>query len=285
MRCAVDTPPKRARLDPRRNPYWHSVAGGRGGVSIGYRRASRGPGVWTAKLVSDGERVEEKLGLADDDGAGDDALSFRAAVAAALDWSARQNAALEARKASGQKNVLTVRSAIERYIQDLARRNARSAATCRVRMHKHMLSDEAFAAVKLSKLRASTIEEWRSRLSVRSQPGGAGMAPATANRLLTDVRAALNAAVERQRRELPSHVMLEVKVGTRAASVDAVARKQLLMDEQVRAVIEAAFDVDPAGDFGPLVLVAAATGARYSQFTRLTVADVQAAQARVMMPG
>ena len=61
------------------------------------------------------------------------------------------------------------------------------------------------------------------------------------------------------------------------------ARKQLLTDQQVRAIVEAAFEIDE--DFGYLVLVAAVTGARYSQIVRLKVADIQIAKARVMMPG
>ena len=50
-------------------------------------------------------------------------------------------------------------------------------------------------------------------------------------------------------------------------------------------IVEAAFEVDEDGDFGRLILLAAATGARYSQLTALKVADVQVAQGRIMVPG
>src|SRR5690606_32370593 len=38
------------------------------------------------------------------------------------------------------------------------------------------------------------------------------------------------------------------------------------------------------GDFGRLVMLAAATGARHSQLRRIAVGDVQVAQARIMVP-
>ena len=37
----IDTTAKRAKLPARKNPYWQGISGGRGGVSLGYRRAPR----------------------------------------------------------------------------------------------------------------------------------------------------------------------------------------------------------------------------------------------------
>jgi hypothetical protein len=51
-----------------------------------------------------------------------------------------------------------------------------------------------------------------------------------------------------------------------------------------RVVVGAAFEVDPTGDFGNLVLPAAATGARFSQLANLSVADFQFENCRLMMP-
>jgi integrase len=69
----------------------------------------------------------------------------------------------------------------------------------------------------------------------------------------------------------------------------AVAREaQVLPDADVRAIISAAWEVDAGdeweGDLGRLVLVLAATGARFGQIVRMTVADVQATQHRLMIP-
>jgi integrase len=105
------------------------------------------------------------------------------------------------------------------------------------------------------------------------------------NRLLNDLRAALNACAEAHRRELPPHLPAEISIGTRAEQLTGQARKQLLPDVMVRAAIEAAFELDDDGCFGRLVLLAAATGARYSQLAALTVGSVQPASGRIIMPG
>jgi integrase len=61
-----------------------------------------------------------------------------------------------------------------------------------------------------------------------------------------------------------------------------------LPDADVRRIISAAWEVDAeggwGGDLGRIVLALAATGARFSQVARMTVADVQAAQNRLMVP-
>ena len=158
-------------------------------------------------------------------------------------------------------------------------------------MKRYVLADQHFTKTPLAKLRASTIETWRSRLPVRS--GDATkvatvevkeIAPGTVNRLLNDLRAALNAAAEKHRRELLAAVVAEIKVGTRALSVSDEARKQLLTDEQTRLLVSSAFGQDDDGDFGRLAVLAAATGARFSQLGALHVGDVQPERGRVMLP-
>jgi integrase len=139
----------------------------------------------------------------------------------------------------------------------------------------------------LAKLRASSVQAWRSRLAGDGHVIEAGkpIAKATVNRLMNDLRAALNASAEAHRRELPPHLPAEIKIGTRAERVEGQARKQLLSDVMVRAAVDAAFEVEEDGHFGRLVMMAAATGARYSQLAALQVGHVQIAQARVMMRG
>src|SRR5690606_6188321 len=117
-----------------------------------------------------------------------------------------------------------------------------------------------------------------------SEVVGKPITASTLNRLLNDLRAALNAAVERYRRELPASLPIEIKIGTRAVPATSNARRQVLTDQQVAAAIKAAFDIDDEGDFGRLVMLAAATGARHSQLRRIAVGDVQVAQARIMVP-
>jgi hypothetical protein len=86
----IDTPAKRCRLRVRKNPYWQGISGGRGGVSLGFRRTAKGGGVWVAKIVIDGQRIEERIGSPDGEGS----LSFPTAVEVALAWGKQQAASV-----------------------------------------------------------------------------------------------------------------------------------------------------------------------------------------------
>ena len=72
------------------------------------------------------------------------------------------------------------------------------------------------------------------------------------------------------------------------ASAPVAREAQVLPDFDVRALISATRELDAesewGGDLARIVLVLAATGARFSQIIRMTVADVQTAQRRLMIP-
>ena len=287
----IDTQAKRAKLAPRKNPYWAGIAGGRGGVSLGYRKGAKGPGSWIAKMVVDRCRLEERLGEADDKGAAPGALGYKEAVSAAIEWSARQHATLDDRQSSAAAyKVPTVSSAVEAYATSRLRRSAAGSLNARGRLAKHVLSDTQFAETPMKKLNAETLLRWRERLASKDAvPSDAQrktrLAPATVNRLLNDLRAALNASYETNRRSLPANLPAEIRIGTRAERVPEPARQQLLSDAMVRAAIDAAFEIEEDGHFGRLVLLAAATGARYSQLAEMRVGHVQKALGRVLVPG
>jgi hypothetical protein len=95
-KSAIDTAAKRAKLAPRRNPYWRGISGGRGGVSLGYRKPAHGAGAWVAKLVIDKRRIEERLAAADDPGAEAGALPYSSAISETLAWARRKFAGIEA---------------------------------------------------------------------------------------------------------------------------------------------------------------------------------------------
>jgi integrase len=85
-----------------------------------------------------------------------------------------------------------------------------------------------------------------------------------------------------------------VKAGFKAERIDdddaSVARdNQILTDEEVGAILEAACEVDQEqgfeGDLYRIVVCLAATGARYAQVRRMRVGDVQVSARRLMMPG
>jgi hypothetical protein len=69
-----------------------------------------------------------------------------------------------------------------------------------------------------------------------------------------------------------------------------VARdNQNLTDEQVGAILRAAWEIDQEqefdGDLYRIVVCLAATGARYAQVRRMRAGDVQVSERRLMVPG
>jgi integrase len=265
--CAFDTPAKRSRLQPRRNPYWHGIGGGRGGLTLGFRRTSTGNGVWVAKIVLAGRRIEERIGTPDGERAVAAAMSYPLAVEAALAWGRRHASSIAAVAEVATATFPTVRLAVEEYI---AVRNARTGRNDSLAsLKRHVLGDRRFSEIKLARFTVQAIGDWRAKLP-------AELAPTTKNRILNDLRAALNAAAIKYRHALPSHIAAE--------HISSSPRRQLLTNEQVRAIVDAAFEVDTDGDFGRLIMLAAVTGARFSQLAELTVVDVQIENCRLMMP-
>lgn len=66
------------------------------GLSLGFRRTVKGEGVWVAKIVVDGRRIEERIGTPDGDGTVPGALTFPSAVEAAVGWGRQQAASVVA---------------------------------------------------------------------------------------------------------------------------------------------------------------------------------------------
>ena len=110
----------------------------------------------------------------------------------------------------------------------------------------------------------------------------------TRQRFANDLKAALNAAWPRlseDRRTLNPAFLAIVKAGFKAERIDddddgvSVARdNQILRDEEVGAILQAACEVDQEqgfdGDLYRIVVSLAATGARYAQVRRMRVGDV-----------
>ena len=248
-----------------------AIGGKRGGLKLGYRKGKKG-GVWIAKAVGAQRRQEITLGsAADDDDDKPGALTFKAAIAAALEWGTRQRARLYS---ENEPTRPTIASAVEGYIAARQQRDTRRGADARSRLTKHVLSDKKFSQLRLEDLTVKALRAWANRK-------GAPLVPATMNRLQNDLRAALNAAIEMHGRELPHSTKQEVATGLRSRRDAEHARRIVLIDAEVRTLIAAAECVD--ADLGALVLVLASTGCRFSQAAALTVGDVQIDAQRIMV--
>ncbi|MFS8040857.1 tyrosine-type recombinase/integrase [Xanthobacter sp. AM33] len=266
--------------------HWRSVSPE---VHLGYRKGVRG-GRWVVRWRdAEGSYKQETIGVADDaiDGDGEATFSFAQADRRARDIVEQRRADAKAEKDGPAP---TVKAAVEAYVEAYeARQRAASGGilgrrAARGQLGRHVLTDE-IADVKLHELTRDALRGWRKRLGER------GLAIATVRRISNDFRAALNAAAEEHHNRLPAAFPLEVKAGLASTEqgYSPVAREaQVLPDADVRRIVAAAWEVDGAGgwegDLGRLVLVLAATGARFSQVARMTVADVQSAQLRLMVP-
>jgi integrase len=274
MQAKIDTGARRRKLPVSSKPVWASVGDRRSGLKLGYRKGTRG-GVWVGKLVESGARVETTLGQADDDGVlPGDGLSYIDAMQAAVAWAAKQRVALVASANEEKRRVLTVADAINSYVKTRIARDELRGQDARTRLAKHVLGDARLSAMPFERLTARTLTEWRARLP--------GMAPAGVNRLLNDVRAALNGAVAAHWRDLPATIGKEIETGLKALPNAETARQALLIDADIRRIVEAAYAID--SDLGALVLVLAATGARFGQAAKIAIADFQPDAARVMVP-
>ncbi|MHB2166089.1 tyrosine-type recombinase/integrase [Alsobacter sp. R-9] len=279
----ITTRPARAALPRRAKPYWRGIDPD---VHLGYRSAPRG-GRWVVRWREGSVYRQETVGTADDHlpADGDGVLDFRQA-----ERKARVIVATNRKDAADRKAgpPVTVRSVIETYVASREARERQRAEPgaplkrdTRSRLKKHVLS-APLADVTLSKLDEAAIEAWRAALP-------ATMAPTTVRRVIGDLKAALNAAARTYRTRLPGDFGNVVRYGFHSEeAIAAPARKIVLSDAEVRRLVEAAWSVDERdgwnGDLARLIIVLAATGARFSQVRRLTVADVQTASSRIMVP-
>jgi integrase len=269
----------RSRLASRGKPHYRLLEPG---LHIGYRRLKgrKGrpavAGTWVARHYVGGQSyVVEKIGTADDfsDADGIIILSF----AQAQD-KARTRMVRRAQSANGVAAPLTVRAAVEGYLEFLEA-HSKSAVDARHRANAHICP--TLGDVEVPSLTTAVLRKWLARIAkalprARTKPGkpqqyrafdGSEEAirrrKSSANRTWTILRAALN------------HTFRDDLVASDAAwrkvkpfeGVDA-ARVRYLTVEEVRRFVNAT-----DSEFRQLVQAALQTGCRYSELARLEVAD------------
>jgi integrase len=280
---ALSTRTARGKLAPRHKPYFRLIADG---VHLGYRRSivMNRAGTWLARrYLTEGAYETHVLGIADDTpdapADGKKILTFDEAQSAVREWARAKTLAHRA----VTRDVATVRNAIAAYLAERAARSPERAHNAELRLKHHVL-EAKLADVGLHDLLEKHFIDWRKGL----KRGGRGkaangdpLAPATLARLLNDLRAALSLGARKAK--VPADVVTAIKDGLKAPEAPGRARaKQVLPDADVRRLVDAAARQDQ--DFGALVLVLAATGARLDQVARITVADFQPDVRRLMVP-
>jgi integrase len=278
----TDSRSARAKLPQRREPYWTAISAG---CAIGYRKGSKG-GTWIARLRGDdGTQHYDALGAADDarDADGLTCFTFAQAQERARLFFARKARAL-AGHSEPQAGAYMVETAIEDYLAARERRGSKGVRADRYAAQARIIPE--LGKIELSKLTARRIKDWHEstassakRLRTARQntvhattdfdagdPEASRARRATANRLLTVLKAALN------------HAFQEGKVAS-----DEPWRKVKPFREADAAVIHYLSDAEcqrlvnaTQGRFRDLVCGALVTGCRYGELTRMCAADFNA---------
>ena len=149
-------------------------------------------------------------------------------------------------------------------------------------MNRYVVVDQELSGIRLHDLTEAHLKAWLGRQK--------HLKLTTRQRLANDLKAALNHCYVQHRRVLPSDFPMTVKVGLKPEqnyweNGESRARdNQILDDGQVRRIIELAIKRDRDGDFALLVVLLAATGARFCQLKRMRVCDVQLEHSRILVP-
>jgi integrase len=272
----------RVRLEPRRKPYWRVLESG---LHLGYRRTKEGGGAWVARrFIGDGKYKERVFGVADDLQSADGVtiLTFSDAQSKAREWwKAAERADLGFAPVSGP---YTVADALEAYFVERARRGSKRVNKDQGIARARIMPE--LGTVELAKLTTKRIRDWQSALATAPKLTRTGRVTnycpsdavdltdadavrarrATANRILTVLKAALN------------HAFQESRIGSDEAwrkvkpfrEVDAPV-VHFLSDDECRRIVNAC-----DGAFRNIVKGALLTGCRYGELARMRAGDFNA---------
>lgn len=274
-RCSrLESRTAREKLKPCHEPYWVSI--GRT-LHLGYRKGIKG-GAWIGRLYKDGKYKKVKLGQADDylDANNDSVLDYFQAQEKARTFAA------ESEKHPLQPNAqpTTVEEAAKNYIE-WYQTHRKAIDRTKNTIEAHITP--RLGKLKLTELSPVIIRQWHEELAkqaprlrstgvktnyakVDNSPDAMRKRKATANRILTVLKAALNhawrdgyiASDDAWRKVKPFH------------NVDA-PKIQYLSTKECEKLINAC-----APDFRNMVKAALLTGCRYGELTHLRVYDFDA---------
>jgi integrase len=262
----------RLKLAIRSEPHWRAITEG---CHLGYYKGRRG-GSWIARQRSaQGGYMKRRLGAADDIADADGAafLSYKQAHDAALAWFTQSTT-------PGRAGPYTVTAAVDDYLADYRHRGGKALRTTEISVDAfirpplgHFAVQELTARIIRSwhgglaeaapRLRGNTAGKRKTRAIDPGDPDATRRRRATANRVLTILKAALNYAFregkitsdEAWRRVKPFH------------EVDA-AKVRYLEPAEAQRLSNAT-----NRKFRPLVQAALLTGCRYGEITAFRGAD------------
>lgn len=250
----LKTPAARKNLVARVEPYYEQISPGH---TLGYIKRESGPGTWVHRWKEGGRYVRKALGAADDgvQADGEKVLAHAQALRKATNAGAR---------APGAR--LTVDDALDAYFDVLAA-ESKHVGQYRAAAARHI--SPVLGKHRVENLTKTEIEGWLAGLVVdedEDDPDARRRSQDTANRILTILKAALNAAFADEANHITTDAAWRrVKPFKKVAR----ARQVNLETAQVRTLIAKANTLDPA--FAALLEAAYLTGARMGELAGATV--------------
>jgi integrase len=257
----------RAKLAPRPKGYYRQIGPGK---SLGYFRRDGAAGPWSVREWIGGRYKERVLGQADDIARADgrDVLTFDQALRLATDPAA-----------AATVGKLTVAGAIKGYMVRVAARS-KHADLYRMIANKHIVP--VLGGHRVDRLTKTQIEGWQAGLVVDNpdDEDAKRRSQDTANRVLTILKAALNAAFEDDANNIPTD-----SAWRRVKPFHDVsrAREDDLEAAQVRVLIAKAATFDPL--LANLIEAGYLTGARLGELTTAKVRDLDASRRTLRLDG
>ena len=278
----LDTRSGRAKLAARREPYWTVISAG---CAVGYRRGANG-GTWVARMRDGAKQHYDALGAADDnrDADGLTVFSFAQAQERARVYFVRKARELAGLDEEAIEAPWTVTMALIDYLAARERRGSKGVRADRYAAEARILP--ALGALELTALTTKRIRDWHHGLAEAAKlrrtasgaetrrlaavdatdPEAVRARRATANRVLTILKAALNHAFQ-EGKTSSDEAWRRVKPYREA---DA-AKIRYLTAAECRRLLDAC-----EGPFRDLVRGALATGCRYGELGRIRVSDFDA---------
>lgn len=260
MKKAIRNKADRAKLEPRKEPYWHQLDDVP--VYVGFYKAETGPGSWLARWRdTDGKQNRCALKTADD---------FPDASKLARDWYGRIS--------KGVKDEdTTVGLACRRYLDDLRLRSGENSARDAEGRFSRLVFGRKIEKTKLHELTKAAVTAWRDAQVRGTAPNeDAGRkARDTANRNLSTLKAALN-------RALADDLIVSDRAWSTVTSFkDAGSRRPTyLTQDQRQALLKGCGE-----ELGQLIHGLLLTGFRPGELANATVADFDRTNGTIELSG
>jgi len=245
----LETRDARGRLKASTEPYWRQL---HEGLFIGYRKSSRG-GSWYVRAYEGGKYRKRKIALADDsaDADGVSVLTYRQATEKAMEGVGPE-------KVYGY----TVGRALDDYLSELEQRSKSYPET---KQKAEQWIREQLGAEPVGRLTTPRLRKWLNQVAKTDSddPEAKRRRKATANRVLTVLKAALNHAY-RDGKVDSDDAWRRLKPFQNADQ----PRIRYLTHAEAKRLVNAA-----VAEFRPLVRAALLTGCRYGELIALRAED------------